>query len=122
VPLDPALGLAARTAGNVRVAERLARVREDVRRGGALAPALAGHGLFGAGLRRLVATGERTGTLPGAFEHAADAQEARVDRAIASAIALVEPAIVVLMGAAVLVLVLAILVPILTLDPLGGAR
>jgi len=122
IPLDQALGLAARTAGNLRVADGLARVRDEVRRGGALAPALAGHGLFGAGLGRLVATGERTGGLAGAFEHAADAQDARVDRAIAGATALVEPVLVVLMGGAVLVLVLAILVPILTLDPLGGAR
>ena len=122
VPLDQALGLAARTTGNACVAERLARVRDDVRQGGALAPALAGHGLFGAALGRLVATGERTGALAGAFEHAADAQDARVDRAIAGATALVEPVLVVLMGGAVLVLVLAILVPILTLDPLGGAR
>jgi len=120
VPLDHALGLAARTAGNVRIAEAVGRVRDDVVRGGALAPALRAHDLLGAGLCRLVATGERTGTLARAFEHAADAQDAQVERALAAAVALVEPVLVVVMGGAVLVLVLAILVPILTLDPLGG--
>jgi type II secretory pathway component PulF len=45
-----------------------------------------------------------------------------VERALAGATALVEPVLVVVMGGAVLVLVLAILVPIMTLDPLGSAR
>jgi general secretion pathway protein F len=120
VPLADALGLAAATAGNVRIAEAIARVREAVVRGDALAPALRAHGLFGTSLCRLVATGERTGTLGTAFAHAADAQEAQVERALAAALGLVEPALVVVMGGAVLVLVLAILVPILTLNPLGA--
>jgi type II secretory pathway component PulF len=120
VPLAQALGLAAATAGNVRIADAIARVREAVVRGEALAPALRAHGVFGASLCRLVATGERTGTLGTAFAHAADAQEAQVERALATAIGLVEPALVVVMGGAVLLLVLAILVPILTLNPIGA--
>jgi general secretion pathway protein F len=122
VPLAQALGLAAATAGNVRVGAALARVREDVVGGGSLTAALRARGVFGASLCRLVATGERTGTLAAAFGHAADAEEARVERTLATAIGLVEPALIVVMGGAVLVLVLAILVPILTLDPLGTHR
>jgi general secretion pathway protein F len=120
VPLAEALALAATTAGNVRVATAIGAVRQDVVRGRALAPALRAHGLFGASLCRMVATGERTGTLAAAFAHAADAQDADVERALATAIGLVEPALVVVMGGAVLFLVLAILVPILTLNPLGA--
>jgi general secretion pathway protein F len=120
VPLSQALGLAAATAGNVWIAESIARVRDAVVRGDALAPALRAHGLFGASLCRLVATGERTGTLGAAFAHAADAQEAEVERALATALGLVEPVLVVVMGGAVLLLVLAILVPILTLNPIGA--
>jgi general secretion pathway protein F len=122
VSLDHALRLAARTGGNVEIAAAVDRVREEVLRGGALAPALRAHDLLGAGLCRLVATGERTGRLADAFEQAADRQDADVERALGAVTALVEPMLVVVMGGAVLVLVLAILVPILTLDPLGGAR
>ena len=122
VPLDHALGLAARTAGNVSIAEAVTRVRDDVMRGEALAPALHAHGLLGAGLSRLVATGERTGMLARAFEQAADAQDEQVERALAAATGLVEPVLVVVMGGAVLILVLAILVPILTLNPIGAGR
>ena len=71
-------------------------------------------------LCRLVATGERTGALGDAFDQAADAEDARVERALATALGLVEPVLVVVMGGAVLLLVLAILVPILTLNPIGG--
>jgi type II secretory pathway component PulF len=122
VPLDRALGLAAATAGNARVADAIGVVREDVRRGEALAPALGRHGLFPPTLCRLVATGERTGALADAFERAADAHEARAERMLTVATGLVEPVLVVLVGAAVLALVLAVLVPILTLDPLGATR
>lgn len=122
LPLDRALGLAAATAGNARVTEAIGGVRDAVRRGEALAPALARHGLFPPTLGRLVATGERTGALPEAFERAATAHEDEIERTLAAATALVEPALVVLVGIAVLALVLAILVPILTLDPLGASR
>jgi general secretion pathway protein F len=120
VPLADALALAASTAGNVRIAQAIAEVRHDVMRGRPLAPALGAHGLFGGSLCRLVATGERTGTLATAFAHAADAQGADVERALATATGLVEPVLVVVMGGAVLLLVLAVLVPILTLNPLGA--
>ncbi len=120
VPLARALELAAATAGNVCIAESIARVRDAVVRGEPVAPALRAHGVFGASLCRLVATGERTGTLAAAFAHAADAEETRVERALATATGLVEPALVIVMGGAVLVLVLAILVPILTLNPIGA--
>jgi len=120
VPLDDALALAAATAGNATVADRLGAVRDAVRRGEPLASALATHGLFAPTLRRLVATGERTGGLADAFASAAATSDAEIERTVATAIGLVEPALVLVMGVAVLALVLAILVPILTLDPLGA--
>jgi type II secretory pathway component PulF len=120
VPLDQGLALAATTAGNVCVAGALAGVREDVLRGDGLANALQTRALFPASLCRLVATGERSGALAEAFAHAAEAHEAEAERAAGVATSVVEPVLVLVMGGAVLVLVLAILVPILTLDPLGA--
>ena len=119
VPLELALGLAAPAAGNQRITAATSDAREGVRRGQALAPALADAGVFPPLLVRLAATGERTGDLATALERAADAEEARVASAVATATALVEPALVVVMGAVVLTLVTAILLPILTLDPVG---
>jgi general secretion pathway protein F len=119
VPVDAGLGLAAATAGNVVVADRLRAVRDAVQRGTTLASALRAEDVVPGGVCRLVATAERTGTLAEAFARAAEGAEADVDRALDTATGLVEPALVIVMGAAVLFLVLAILVPILTLNPLG---
>jgi general secretion pathway protein F len=120
VPLADALGLAAATAGNLRIADGVVRVRDDVVGGDPLVPALRRHGVLGPSACRLVATGERTGTLGAAFARVAEAEEVRSERALAVATGLVEPLLIVVMGAAVLGLALAILVPILTLNPLGG--
>jgi general secretion pathway protein F len=119
VPLEQALGMAAPAAGNRQIVAATGAAREGVRRGQALAAALADARVFPPLLVRLAATGERTGALAAALERAADAEEARVESAVATATALVEPALVVVMGVVVLTLVLAILLPILTLDPVG---
>ncbi len=120
LPLDAGLGMAAATAGNARMRDALQAAREAVRRGDGLAAMLRTQGLFAPSVCRLIATAERTGTLAEAFERAADAADADVERALETATGLIEPALVLVMGGAVLFLVLAILVPILTLNPLGA--
>jgi type II secretory pathway component PulF len=120
--LEHALAMAADAAGNRRVADAVLGAREAVHRGEALAPSLRASSLVPPLVVRLVATGERGGTLPETLDHAASALDAEVERGVAGATALVEPVLVLLMGAAVLLLVLTVLVPILTLDPLGATR
>lgn len=122
VRLDAALGMAATAAGNQHVAATVLAAGEQVRQGQPLATALRADDLVPPLVLRLVATGERTGALADALEHAADALDADVERGVATATALVEPALVILMGTAVLVLVTSVLVPILTLDPFATAR
>jgi general secretion pathway protein F len=120
MPLDQGLALAAGTAGNAHIADAITSARESVLQGDGLALALRARALFPPSLCQLVATGERSGALAEAFAHAADAHEVEAERGVDVAMSFVEPVLVLVMGAAVLVLVLAILVPILTLDPLGA--
>lgn len=122
VRLDTALGMAATAAGNQHVAAAVLAAAEQVRQGQPLATALRASERVPPLVLRLVATGERTGALADALEHAADALDADVERDVATATALVEPALVILMGVAVLVLVTSVLVPILTLDPFAVTR
>ncbi len=121
VRLEVALDLAAATAGNARVADALATAREAVRQGQPLAPALRASGVVPASVLRLVATGERSGGLTDALTHAAESLDAEVERDITAATALVEPALVLAMAAAVLILVLSVLVPLLRFDPLAAS-
>jgi len=120
VRLEHGLELAAAAAGNVVVGRAYAAARDAVREGARLAPSLATAPALPASVARLVDAGERTGTLAAACDHAAGALEAEVERGVAAATALVEPALVLVMGAAVLLLVLAVLVPLLSFDPTAG--
>jgi len=121
VRLEVALDLAAATAGNTRIAAALSAAREAVRQGQPLAPALRTTGVVPSSVLRLVATGERGGGLTDALTHAAESLDAEVERDVAAATALVEPALVLVMGATVLILVLSVLVPLLRFDPLAAS-
>jgi general secretion pathway protein F len=121
VRLEVALDLAAATAGNARIATALSAAREAVRQGQPLASALRTTGVVPASVLRLIATGERGGGLTDALTHAAESLDAEVERDVTAATALVEPALVLAMGATVLILVLAVLVPLLRFDPLAAS-
>lgn len=121
VPLETALGMAAAAAGSAPVADATRTTRATVVEGAALAAALAATGAFPPLLLRLTAVGERTGALAPALEQAGAALDAEVEQAVDAATALLEPALVLIMGTTVLALVLAILVPILTLNPLAAS-
>ena len=120
VPLEAALAIAGPITGNRVLADAVAAARARVREGGALAPALRLHGDFPPVLVQLVAVGERSGALADALAHAADTYEAEVERTVATATALVEPALVLAMGAIVLVLMTAVLLPLFELGALAG--
>lgn len=119
VPIDAALGHAAATAGNLAIADAVARARRELERGRPLATALQATAVFPALVVRLAATGERGGQLAETLARAADALDAEISRRVATATALVEPALILAMGGVVLALVFAILLPLLTLS--GGS-
>jgi type II secretory pathway component PulF len=117
VPVDEGIGLAAPAAQDPAVDLAVARARAAVRRGDALTPALTREGLLTATTGRVLAAGERTGRLADALAQAAKIQEADVVRRLDRLAALFEPAMVLVMGGAVLVVVLTVLVPLLGLEP-----
>ncbi len=118
LPLERALGIAAAVVGNQRLAAEVERVRLAVREGQALAPTLAASGAFPALLVQMAAVGERGGDLATTLGRAADTYEADVETAVSALTALVEPVLVLFMGAVVLALVAAILLPIFELNAL----
>ena len=91
-----------------------ARVREGV----SLARALASRHVFPALLTHLVANGEASGQLPAMLDRAAREQEADVERRLTWFAALLQPALIIIMGAIVLVLVLAVMLPIVSMNQL----
>ena len=97
-----------------------AEIAETVRTGGSLSGALRKTGVFPPLLVYLAASGEASGRLDMMLERAADYLEREFDSFTSTALSLLEPAIIVVMGVIVAVIVLSILLPILQLDTLAG--
>jgi len=91
-----------------------------VREGMPLSRALGATNAFPPVMVHLIAGGEATGRLDEALERAARQQQADLSTRLAAAVAVFEPALIVLMGAVVLAIVLAILLPIFNLNQLVG--
>jgi general secretion pathway protein F len=120
LPLLEGLQLTTQTVHNRALRTASADITESIRTGGSLSVALRRAGVFPPLLVYLAASGEASGKLDTMLERAADYLEREFDSFTATALSLLEPAIIVLMGGVVAVIVLAILLPILQLDTLAG--
>jgi general secretion pathway protein F len=120
LPLLEGLRLTTQTVHNRALRAASAEIAESVRTGGSLSGALKRAGVFPPLLVYLAASGEASGRLDVMLERAAEYLEREFDSFTATALALLEPAIIVVMGAVVALIVLSILLPILQLDTLAG--
>jgi general secretion pathway protein F len=120
LPLLEGLRLTTGTVHN-RVLRRASQdIAESVRTGGSLSGALRRAGIFPPLLVYLAASGEASGKLDVMLERAADYLEREFDSFTTTALSLLEPAIIIVMGVIVALIVLSILLPILQLDTLAG--
>ncbi len=118
VPLLGALASAARAMGNAVMREAVERAIERVREGVSLARALGEARAFPPLLVHLVASGELSGKLEQMLERAARLETQALERRLATFLTLLEPVMILVMGAAVLLIVLAILLPIIEINQL----
>lgn len=120
LPIVEGLALTARTVHNRVLRDATVRIVEDIRGGGSLSVALRRAGVFPPLLVYLTASGEAAGRLDEMLERAAEYLEQEFDIFTSTALAMLEPVIIILMGAVVAVIILAILLPILQLQILTG--
>jgi general secretion pathway protein F len=120
LPLLEGLKLTGNTIRNRVLAKANDDIVERVRTGGSLSGAMQAAGVFPPLLVYLTASGESAGRLDTMLGRAADYLEQEFDNFTTSALALLEPAIIVIMGGMVAVIILAILLPILQLQNLTG--
>lgn len=121
LPLLEGLTLTASTVHNRRLRLASEGIAEAVRGGGSLSGAMRRATVFPPLLVYLTASGEASGQLDTMLARAADYLEREFDTFTQSALALLEPAIIVMMGGVVATIVLSILLPILQLETLVGA-
>ncbi|HYJ51557.1 MAG TPA: type II secretion system inner membrane protein GspF [Allosphingosinicella sp.] len=120
LPLLEGLKLTTGTVHNRVLRAASADIAESIRTGGSLSGALKRAGIFPPLLVYLAASGEASGRLDVMLERAADYLDREFDAFTSTALALLEPAIIIVMGAIVALIVLSILLPILQIDTLAG--
>ncbi len=122
VPILRALVAARDTMNNLllrdTVDDAIVRVREGASLSRALRPPRGERGEFPPVLLNLIASGEATGRLPEMLERAATSQGDELERRTLWLTSLLEPLLVLAMGAMVLLIVLAILMPIIDMNQL----
>ncbi len=118
VPVLDALGIASMVLTNrpMRVATK--KAASEVREGSNLSRALERTSYFPPMMLHLIASGEASGRLETMLEKAATHQERELNSILAVFLALLEPAIILIMAGMVMLIVLAILLPIFELNQL----
>lgn len=116
VPLVEALVVSRRVVTTEPFRQAMGNAARQVREGTALHRALGESGLIPAVTLRLVASGERGGELAAMLDQAAEIHERQLATAMGLVTGLLQPILILLVGAMVLFIVLAILLPILDLN------
>ena len=116
VPILKALQAAAQTLSNRAMREDALQALVQVREGAPLASALAGKTRFPGLLAMFARLGEQTGTLPKMLQRSAQQLGSEVQRRAMALATVLEPLLIVGMGAVVMVIVLAVLLPIIELN------
>jgi general secretion pathway protein F len=118
VPLLQALAAGARVVRNLALRAAVEEAQQQVREGSTLHRALAGSGLFPPIFIHLVASGEASGRLAHMLGQAGRQQEVENDARVRLLTGVLEPTLILAMGALVLLIVLAILLPIIEMNQL----
>lgn len=113
VPLIQALAVVQGTAGNHVVAEVVGMALDNVREGLDLGGSLARSSVFPPLVSRMVMVGEETGTLDQLLEKVASFYDREVNAGVARLSSLLEPVLLIVMGAVIGGVVLSIMLPML---------
>lgn len=112
VPILEGLEITAKTAGNAIVEEAIMNVRKAVEEGKTLAEPLTASGVFPGMVTQMISVGETTGALDNMLSKIADFYEDEVDEAVANLMSMLEPLIIVFLGATIGGIVVAMYMPL----------
>ena len=121
LPLVPSLETAARSISSRRVANAVMASIETVREGKSLADSLSGTKVIPNLATEMISVGEQTGALPQMLNSVAEFFEEDVATALTAALALIEPAILIVMGVVVVFILISLYLPIFSLGQTAGS-
>ena len=113
VPILDALNVTRETAGNEVFASMLGKVHNSIRQGDTFAGPLRQSKTVDLIVANMVAVGEETGDLDKMLLKVADNYDEQVDVLVASLMSMLEPIMIVVLGAVVMTIVLAIFLPMI---------
>ena len=121
VPIMGTLDIVASTSGTKTIEKAVLDSRDSVRSGNLLSEPLAKSPVFPPMVVRMIAIGERTGSLDTLLEKIAEFYDQQVKAAVKSLTSMIEPILITAMGVIVGGVVLAVFLPILdVVSKLGG--
>jgi general secretion pathway protein F len=119
IRVSEALGIVRRVMENRVFASAIDELNTEIRAGRDIATTLRGSGVFPPLVSYLIAVGERSGRLEEMLRLIARTYEQEISITLAKLVAVLEPAIVVVMAGVVAFIVVAILLPILSLSQIA---
>ena len=111
VPILQALDITSQTTGNRVLSDPMSEVSERVKEGQALAPPLARIGVFPTMVTQMLAVGEETGALDSMLHKLADFYDDEVAAKLKSLTSIIEPLMMIMVGAIVGLVVVAMYMP-----------
>ena len=120
LPLVPSLETAARSISSRRVSRAVFSSIGTVREGKSLAESLTQTNIFPGLSTEMITVGEQTGALPQMLNSVAEFFEEDVATALTASLALIEPAILIIMGIVVVFILISLYLPIFSLGQAGG--
>lgn len=121
VPILSGLDITARTAGNKVIEKAIFETRESISEGNTISEPLKSCGVFPPMVTQMIAVGEQTGALDEMLEKIANFYDDEVDTAVETLTSIIEPVMIVVMGALVGGMLIAMYLPMFKLiHVIGG--
>lgn len=120
IPLLDSIEVSGAVLGNSFYSDRLGEVRAKVAEGAAFGSCLAETGIFPPLMVRMVSIGEEAGEMETMLSKVADMYDSQVDSTLSALTSLLEPVMILVMGAVMGFMVFAILLPVLNLTSTIG--
>jgi MSHA biogenesis protein MshG len=111
LPMLETLSIAASTVGNVYISKIIMNIHQSVKDGGTLSERMKDKSIFPPLVYQMFAVGESSGTLDEIVEKVSEFYDKEVDNAVKNLSSLIEPIMIVFMGAMMLFLALAVFMP-----------
>lgn len=121
VPLIQSMTICSNVVGNAVMKDVLENSREDLKRGVSIADTLTKSGMFPPMLTQMIKIGEESGSLDEVLTRTSDFYDGEVDTATAQLTTMIEPIIIIVLGAVVAFIILSVIMPMFEMyNAIGG--